>query len=126
MASELLLDFHTEVAFHPHQPDYVMLYCLRPDHERAAKTIVASAVMALQELSPRDRAVLYEPMFRTGVDYSFGSPHGIRGNGPLLPVLYGDPYHPYLTLDLDLMIGLTPAAERALRALRAAVNTVRR
>ncbi len=125
-SSEMFLDFHTEVAFHPHLPDYVMLYCLRPDHERVAKTIVASAVMALHKLSPRDRAVLYEPLFRTGVDYSFGSPHGATGNGPLLSVLYGDPYHPYLTFDLDLMTGVTPAAERALRALRTALNTVRR
>lgn len=36
-SSEMLLDFHTEAAFHPHLPDYVMLYCLRPDHKRTAK-----------------------------------------------------------------------------------------
>jgi len=30
-SSEILLDFHSEVAFHPFQPDFLMLYCLRSD-----------------------------------------------------------------------------------------------
>lgn len=125
-SSTSLLDFHTEVAFHPFMPDYVMLLCLRPDHQRVAKTISAGIRMILPRLALRDRAVLFEPLFRTGIDYSFGSPNGTKGNGPVMPVLYGDPFDPCLTLDLDLMVGLTPAANRALRNLQAAVNEVTR
>ncbi|WP_328383840.1 TauD/TfdA family dioxygenase [Streptomyces sp. NBC_00400] len=125
-SSAMLLDFHTETAFHPHMPDYVMLHCLRPDHKKTAKTIVSSVRMILPELSLRERTVLFEPVFRTGVDYSFGSHNGTQGNGPVLPVLYGNPYDPQMTADLDLMVGLTPAAERALDSLRAAVQRTTR
>lgn len=125
-SSSMLLDFHTETAFHPHMPDYVMLHCLRPDHERVAKTIVSNVRMILPELSLRDRTTLFEPVFRTGVDYSFGSANGTRGNGPVLPVLYGSPYDPQMTVDLDLMVGLTPAAERALVHVQEAVIRTKR
>ncbi|WP_371785127.1 TauD/TfdA family dioxygenase [Streptosporangium subroseum] len=125
-SSALLLDFHTETAFHPHMPDYVLLHCIRPDHERVAKTIGAGIRMILPELSLRDRGLLFEPLYRTGIDYSFGSANGFKGNGPLLPVLSGDPYDPHLTFDLDLMTGLTPEAEIALRNLAAATRKVQR
>ncbi|MDH2426781.1 DUF4350 domain-containing protein [Sphaerisporangium sp. TRM90804] len=125
-SSALLLDFHTETAFHPHVPDYVLLYCLRPDHERVARTIGAGVRMVLSQLSLRDRGLLFEPLYRTGIDYSFGSVNGLQGNGPLLPVLSGDPYDPYLTFDLDLMTGLTADALAALRNLAAATRKVQR
>ncbi|MBO4272815.1 TauD/TfdA family dioxygenase [Microbispora triticiradicis] len=32
-SSAILLDYHTETAFHPFMPDYVLLHCLRPDHD---------------------------------------------------------------------------------------------
>ncbi|MGW0589553.1 DUF4350 domain-containing protein [Streptosporangium sp. NPDC002607] len=125
-SSALLLDFHTETAFHRHMPDYVMLHCVRPDHERVARTIGSGVRMILPELSLRDRGLLFEPLYRTGIDYSFGSANGLKGNGPLLPVLSGDPYDPYLTFDLDLMTGITPEAETALRNLAAATRRVQR
>ncbi|MFE9097042.1 DUF4350 domain-containing protein [Streptomyces sp. NPDC007264] len=125
-SSAILLDFHTETAFHPHMPDFLMLHCLRNDHEGVAKTIMASVRMALPHLSLADRCELFVPQFRTGVDFSFGSANGVQGNGPTLPVLYGNPYDPYMTFDLDLMVGDTPHAQQALEALRGAVNKVRR
>ncbi|GHF48508.1 hypothetical protein GCM10010218_32490 [Streptomyces mashuensis] len=120
-SSSILLDFHTEAAFHPFKPDYVMLLCLRPDHDRAARTINAGVRMVLPLLSARERAVLTRPLFRTGIDYSFGSANGQQGNGPVLPVLSGDPFDPHLTYDLDLMTGETEEAGRALQSLREAV-----
>ncbi|MET8225165.1 TauD/TfdA family dioxygenase [Streptomyces sp. NPDC005301] len=125
-SSAILLDFHTETAFHPHMPDFLMLHCLRSDHDGIAKTIMASVRMALPHLSLADRCELFLPQFRTGVDYSFGSANGVQGNGPTLPVLYGNPYDPYMTFDLDLMVGETPHAQQALEALRSAVNKVQR
>ncbi|MDH2425016.1 TauD/TfdA family dioxygenase [Sphaerisporangium sp. TRM90804] len=125
-SSSLLLDYHTETAFHPFMPDYVLLHCLRPDHEKSAMTISASLRMALPRLSARDRAILSEPLYRTGIDYSFGSPNGQKGNGPLLRVLYGDPFDPYITVDPDLMVGIVPEAAAALKRLHAVLNEVRR
>ncbi|MEU6681611.1 TauD/TfdA family dioxygenase [Streptomyces sp. NPDC046832] len=125
-SSAILLDFHTETAFHPHMPDFLMLHCLRSDHDGIARTILASVRMALPHLSLADRCELFLPQFRTGVDFSFGSANGVQGNGPTLPVLYGNPYDPYMTFDLDLMVGETPHAQQALEALRSAVNKVRR
>ncbi|MEU1732291.1 TauD/TfdA family dioxygenase [Streptosporangium sp. NPDC020145] len=124
-SSSFLLDFHTEAAFHPFMPDYVLLHCLRPDHERSAKTISASLRMAVSRLSLRERAILSEPMFQTGIDYSFGSANGQKGNGPVLRVLYGDPFDPYITVDPDLMVGLTPEADAALKRLHVALNEVK-
>ncbi len=124
-SSSMLLDFHTEAAFHPFMPDYVLLHCLRPDHERSARTINASLRMAVSRLSLRERAVLSEPLFQTGIDYSFGSANGKKGNGPVLRILYGDPFDPYITVDPDLMVGLTPEAAAALKRLHVALNEVK-
>lgn len=82
--------------------------------------------MAVSRLSLRERAVLSEPLFQTGIDYSFGSANGEKGNGPTLRVLYGDPFDPYITVDPDLMVGLTPEASAALKRLHVALNEVKR
>lgn len=41
-SSGILLDFHTETAFHPVMPDYLLLYCLRGDRNNEASTIISS------------------------------------------------------------------------------------
>jgi hypothetical protein len=123
-SSAILLDYHTEAAFHPFKPDFVMLHCLRPDHDRVARTMSASARMILPLLTPRVRALLSQPLFRTGIDYSFGNVNGLLGNGPVLAVLTGNPADPELTYDLDLMVGTTKEAKHALQALRAAAAQV--
>jgi len=125
-SSAILLGFHTEMGFHPYPPDHVLLMCLRPDHDGVSRTITAGVRMVLRELTVRQRAVLSEPLFRPGIDYSFGSPNGTEGNGPALAVLYGDPHDPCLNFDFDLMVGLTEEAAEALRALRVAAGRVQR
>jgi hypothetical protein len=123
-SSVILLDYHTEAAFHPFKPDYVLLLCLRQDHEARARTSNAGIRMALPLLSLQDRWELQQRQFRTGVDFSFGSPNMEQGNGPLLSVLGGNPYDPELTYDLDLMVAETDAGNRALWSLRRAVAEV--
>lgn len=117
-SSSILLDYHTEAAFHPYLPDYVLLSCLRSDHEKKARTISASSRMIISHLTHRTRSVLSKPLYKTGVDYSFGSQNGTKGNGPTLPILKGDPGDPDILYDLDLMIPLTNEAEIALTELR--------
>jgi amino acid adenylation domain-containing protein len=125
-SSSVLLAFHTEAAFHPFMPDYVLLYGLRQDPHKEARTMFASVRRFLHLLSPEDQKTLFSPVFRTGIDYSFGNTTGERGNGPLVPVLYGDWQDPFMRYDLDLMVGQTPAACRALEVVCNLINEVQR
>ena len=117
-SSKNFLDYHTEAAFHPDLPDFLMLYCVRSDHERIAKTLVSSVGHMLRLLPFKERARLFGRYYRTGVDFSFGSANGEKANGPLLPILYGNPYKPFMKYDLDLMQGADEAAENSLNVWR--------
>jgi hypothetical protein len=125
-SSSILLDFHTEIAFHPFLMDYVLLYGLRQDPDREARTIFSSVRRFIHLLEPIVRDTLFSNLFRTGVDYSFGNTAERRGAGPLVSVLYGDRQDPFLRYDLDLMVGQTAAARRALEVVRERVNDVQR
>lgn len=117
-SSAVSLGFHTEMGFHPYSPDHLLLSCIRSDHDAAARTVVASARHLASRLSTRSLALLFEPMYRPGIDFSFGSPNGTSGNGPVVPVFYGDPADPYLNFDQDLAVALNDEAQAALDELR--------
>ncbi|HEX6864305.1 MAG TPA: TauD/TfdA family dioxygenase [Thermoanaerobaculia bacterium] len=125
-SSSILLDFHTEIAFHPFMPDYILLYGMRQDPLKEARTIFSSVRRFFQLLTPGDRDTLFLDLFRTGVDYSFGNLEEKQGAGPLVSILYGDRMDPFLRYDLDLMVGQTPAARHALQVVRELVNKVKR
>ncbi len=124
--SKTRLQFHRETVFHPYAPEYLLLFCLRSDHDRVAETTYASITHALPLLSEQHREILFRPLYRTGIDYSFGNEQTVKGNGPVLPVLYGNPRDPFLNYDEDLMEALTPEADAALEALKDAVAQVYR
>lgn len=73
-------------------------------------------------LPARHLPVLFEPVFRTGIDYSFGNLAMQKANGPVLSVLYGNRRDPCLRYDLDLMVGLNARARAALDAVRRAAQ----
>jgi hypothetical protein len=125
-SSSILLDFHTEIAFHPHMPEYLLLYGLRQDPDKRARTIFSSVRRFFHLLPPGVRDALFSDLFRTGVDYSFGNVDELRGAGPLVSVLFGDRLDPFLRYDLDLMVGETPEAEHALHVVRGLVNEAQR
>src|SRR4029079_5354528 len=114
-SSSILLDFHTEIAFHPFMPEYLLLYGLRQDPDKQARTIFSSVRGFFHLLPPGDRDALFCNLFRTGVDYSFGNVDELKGAGPLVSILYGDRLDPFLRYDLDLMVGQTPEAQHALQ-----------
>lgn len=121
-SSGVELAFHTETAFHPHRPRYLLLLCLRGDP--AARTTLCSVHAAMQHLTRGQIAVLREARFRTGVDESFvGGRSDVLGH--LLPVLAGTDDAPTLTFDADLMVGDDAEAEAALDALSVAVGTAK-
>ncbi len=120
-SSKVELMFHTEAAFHPHRPRYLLLLCLRGD--RSAVTTLSSIHEVLPLLPARVQDALFEPRFRTAVDESYL--HG-RANvlGAPMPVLRGDRRLPTMVFDADLMVGTDAEADEALGELAAAVAAV--
>jgi hypothetical protein len=116
-SSAVTLMFHTEAAFHPHRPRYLLLLCLRGDP--AASTTLSSIREVRHLLTDDHWHALFQPRFRTAVDESYLE--GRVGElGPPAPVLSGDRERPTLVFDADLMHGIDAEAEAALRALAAA------
>ncbi|MEO6122895.1 MAG: TauD/TfdA family dioxygenase [Ilumatobacteraceae bacterium] len=113
-SSTVDLMFHTEAAFHPHRPHYLLLFCLRGDAQ--AQTTVASVHSALASLDRDIIEVLFQPRFRCAVDESYL--HG-RSNvlGAAMAVLTGTMTDPTMVFDQDLMVGIDEEAEEALTAL---------
>ena len=117
------LAFHTETAFHPHGPRYLLLLCLRGDP--AAATTLASIDDLLPGLRPATVEILRRAAFRTAVDESFGGQPGVP-YGPARPVLGGPDEQPWLCWDEELTMGESPEAAAALDELRAVVAERRR
>jgi L-asparagine oxygenase len=124
--SNTRLQFHRETVFHPYPPEFLLLFCLRPDHDRVAETTYASIHHALPLLSAEHHDLLFQPLYRTGIDYSFGNVETLKANGPVLPVLYGNRHDPFLNYDEDLMEAMTPDAQAALDSLKTAIASVYR
>ena len=118
-SSGVELEFHTETAFHPHKPRFLLLLCLRGDPE--AKTLLCSISQVMGALPLGVQQVLREPRFRTGVDESFTGRRSDRLGNPMA-VLAGTEEAPTFTFDADLMTGLDPEAAEALEALRTVIR----
>ena len=119
-SSKVQLMFHTEAAFHPHRPQYLLLLCLRGDEN--ARTTLSSIFEVLPSLDEGVIDTLFQPRFRTSVDESYlnGRSHVL---GPPMPVLRGERARPTIVFDADLMVGVDEVANEALRALSAAVES---
>ena len=117
-SSRVELMFHTEAAFHPHMPRYLLLLCLRGDP--AARTTLASIGELLPHLPDHVVGTLFEARFRTAIDESYLHD---RQNvlGPCIPVLRGRRDDPSMVFDADLMVGIDADADDALRELSRAI-----
>ncbi|QNE21535.1 L-asparagine oxygenase [Kribbella qitaiheensis] len=111
----VMLSFHNENAFHAHRPDYVLLLCLRADHEKVAGLRVSCIRKALDKLSKECVEALFRPIYITSPPPSFGDagqltePHGI---------LTGAPDDPDLLVDFAATKPLGPDAVEAMRELQ--------
>ncbi|MER7727963.1 clavaminate synthase family protein [Streptomyces sp. NPDC096323] len=114
-AGSVLLTFHTENAFHPHRPDFVMLLCLRADHERVAGLRTGCTRQVLPLLSADGREALFSKEFRTAAPPSFGA---ASGTTEAHAVLSGAPEDPDVRVDFAATEPLTPRAGRALAELQ--------
>lgn len=118
-SSKVELMFHTEAAFHPHRPRFLLLLCLRGDPE--AGTTLANLNDICDRLGRRELAVLSEPRFRTRVDESYLDRRS-RRFGPSRPVVQPGG-RPSLCFDADLMRGTDPEAAATLARIgQAAVD----
>lgn len=117
------LMFHTETAFHPHRPRYLLLLCLRGD--ASAHTTMASVHDLFDVLDPDVVDAMFEPRFRTAVDASF---LGDRTNelGPLKPLVTGTVDAPTFVFDADLTVGVDPFAEYVVDEVRNAIDRCQR
>jgi alpha-ketoglutarate-dependent taurine dioxygenase len=118
-SSRVELQFHTETAFHPHRPRYLLLLCLRGEPQ--AGTLVASVYDIVGHLSQSDLEVLRQPRFRTAVDESFlnGATSGL---GAARPILSGSESDLTFVYDVDLIVGVDSAAQDVLERLASAVR----
>ncbi len=118
-SSTVDLMFHTEAAFHPHRPKYLLLFCLRGDPQ--ARTTVASIHAALPYLHRDVIDVLFDRRFRCAVDESYLHD---RQNvlGEPIAVLTGTVADPSMVFDQDLMVGMDEEADEALHLLGEALQ----
>lgn len=118
-SSKVMLGSHTETAFHPHKPRYVVLLCLRGD--AWAATTYADVNDIVERLSTEALEVLKTNEFVTTVDPSFmtnGEPDARVTVTPLTKRHSGWA----LVYDELLMSGTTPQAQRALTELHSEVK----
>ena len=113
-SSSVNLMFHTEAAFHPYRPKYLLLMCLRGDAQ--AHTTIASIHAALPHLDAGVVDVLFQPRFRCAIDESYLDGRANVFGNPMA-VLSGSRTNPEMVFDEDLMIGIDPDANHALREL---------
>jgi L-asparagine oxygenase len=109
------LEMHVENAFHPHRPDYVMLMCLRNDHDDRASLLTSSIRRALPTVPAKAREVLRQERFETEAPPSFTS----SGLADLRhAVLGGSAEDPNLIVDFNATRALDDEARQALHTLR--------
>lgn len=116
-SSATRLQMHTETAFHPKRPDYVFLYCLRPDSN--AGTTLAHIGDIVSRLSKADIRVLQQPVFRITPDLSFIK-SGADASERMLPVLNKSCTE--ITYDEETMVPTTGDAEVSLSRLQQAIS----
>jgi len=114
-SSKVQLGLHTETAFHPHKPNYVLLLCLRSD--AAALTTYASLNEILPKLPIQTIKILKQKWFTTTIDQSFRL-QGERDKTITMAVLTDNG----ITYDETLMKGINLTAQKALVELNTAIT----
>jgi alpha-ketoglutarate-dependent taurine dioxygenase len=116
------LMFHTETAFHPFRPRYLLLLCLRGDP--SAHTTLVSIHELMDRLPDHVVDVMFEARFRTAVDASFldGRTNEL---GAARPLITGTRSEPTFVFDADLTVGIDSEAEDVLVRLRDLIEEIK-
>ena len=118
-SSKVELALHTESAFHPYKPDYVLLLCLRGDPN--AITTYANVEDIVELLSPQVVETLKKPWYRTAIDDSFRT-HGEAQQEFIIPILNTDGKNFTIVYDSFFMRGINEYAQLALYELNAVIQ----
>lgn len=119
-SSKVQLALHTETAFHPYKPDYVMLLCLRGDPN--AVTTYANVEDILNLLDKQVINYLQDRAYTTGVDKSFRLPNK-KYREVVIPILRKIDNNEYkLIYDEDLMKPMNILASMAMDKLAEAIS----
>lgn len=119
-SSDTFLELHTEIAFHDVIPDFILLYCLREDRNKAAKTGVSCIRNAIKNLDDNTLDILRTKLFKTSADYSFISDEANKATKNYykeLAILSGVKQDPLMVYDSDLMIPNNDEAKQAMMLL---------
>jgi L-asparagine oxygenase len=134
-AADVPLGWHTEDAFHSCRPDWILLARIRNPTETATTVARADDL----ELDEHDVAVLFEPRFRIAPDNSHLPQHNsieravafqgieeLRLSSPAIPLMWGDPTHPYIRADQDFCDVHDPADVEARSVLQRLSEEIKR
>jgi len=111
------LDLHTENAFHPVQPDYLLLLCLRQDPLGEAITYVTSIDNMLAHLTHAETAFFLDEPYNFLSDYSATEKNCRIDIGKHQTIFYGDPNAPYFRFDPQFMVARSEQAQAQLQHL---------
>jgi L-asparagine oxygenase len=118
VGSNTELEIHTEQAFSKLRPDILSLACIRGDNQ--AQTYILPVQYILEDMDEKEREILKQPLWKTGVDLSFklNNNEFIEGDirGPL-PIISGNIDDPKLTFDQDLMFGTNEESEKLIQKI---------
>ncbi len=129
--SKVFLDYHNDsmyddsLIFNSHNPDYLLLLCLRPDRDGQAKTLYADARDLCQVLDKDTLNTLRQPCFRMAAPSNYTLL--VRGEkiwSHPVPVLSGPQRLPEIYLAANGVVGIDGKAEKALLALQDACEVV--
>jgi len=119
-SSKAALKLHTEAAFHPYRPDYVLLLCLRGDLQAA--TTYADVRDIIPRLSAPAIDQLLQRNFVTTVDKSYLLSGQRDERVPMSILTFHGPERGYtMAYDADLTKSVTPEAQAALDELETAI-----
>jgi L-asparagine oxygenase len=119
-SSKSNLELHTETAFHPFKPSYVLLLCLRGD--AGAVTTYANTEDIVKKISKKSLELLQQSIYATRIDDSFRS-NGEPDFEMIVKILKKNSNDGFdITYDKHFMRGTTSEAQEALDELNKAIN----
>ena len=119
-SSKSNLELHTETAFHPYKPSYVLLLCLRGDG--GAITTYANSEDIVAKINNESLELLQQPIYVTRIDESFrlNGEQDFEMNVSILRKNLDNGFD--ITYDKYFMRGTTDEAQEALDEFNRAIN----
>ncbi len=71
LGSKVTFGFHMEMAFHKIKPDYLLLICLKEDHEKKCLTTMVDMEEAIRQTHSEAIEILRQPLYKIDVPASY-------------------------------------------------------